>query len=245
MIRGVTFDWWHTVAETPWPDYDARMRDIRVRQVRDAFAAEGVVLEPEGIYAAYDRHTELLTARWREHVDLSAEEQVRAFLGFLGLDGTDPRLAGGLQEAFGTAIRTKPPILYPHIVQALARLQREGYALGLVSNTGRTWGRFLRPVQDELGIGKYFDVRVFSDEVGVRKPERGIFQAALDGLHRRPYEIVHVGDDVDADVRGAKVLGMRAVWFNVGFWPGAKSDEADAEIHDHAEIFDVLARWTR
>ena len=33
MIRGVTFDWWHTIAETPWPDYDAHMRRIRVERI--------------------------------------------------------------------------------------------------------------------------------------------------------------------------------------------------------------------
>lgn len=42
MIAGVTFDWWHTLAETPWPDYDERMRVLRVEGIEDALACVGM-----------------------------------------------------------------------------------------------------------------------------------------------------------------------------------------------------------
>ena len=251
MIRGVTFDWWHTIAETPWPDYDAHMRTIRVERIRDAFADRGLVVEPEMLYAAYDRHTDLLVRKWREHVDLSGEEQLHAFLEFAGLDARDDDLLDALAASFGDAIRTKLPILYPHIVATLAALKRAGYRVGLISNTGRTWGRFMRPIQDDLGVGKFFDDRVFSDEVGIRKPEPMIFETALGHLGMRPGEVVHVGDDLVADVAGSKAIGMRGVWFDVGH----DSEHAihdptapaavppDATIHEHRELLDVLDRW--
>ncbi len=252
MIKGVTFDWWHTIAETPWPDYDAHMRRIRVERIAQAFADRGLVVEPDVLYGAYDRHTDLLAENWKKNVDLSGEEQIRAFLEFAGLDGSDPYLADALAASFGEAIRTKLPILYPHIGATLATLKREGYRVGLVSNTGRTWGRFLRPIQDDLGVGKYFDDRVFSDEIGIRKPEPRIFEASLEHLGLRPEEVVHVGDDVVADISGSKGVGMRAVWFNTGTpaehavhaWPGRPMAMPDAEIHEHRELLAVLERWT-
>jgi putative hydrolase of the HAD superfamily len=252
MIKGVTFDWWHTIAETPWPDYDAHMRKIRVERILEAFSDRGLVVQPETLYRAYDRHTELLIEKWKEHVDLSGEEQLRAFLEFADLDASDADLLDALAASFGDAIRSKLPILYPHIGATLAALQRGGYRIGLISNTGRTWGRFLRPIQDDLGIGKYFDDRVFSDEVGIRKPEPAIFEKALDHLDLRPEEVVHVGDDLVADVAGSKALGMRAVWFDVGH----ESEHAvhdpsapevvppDATIHEHRELLAVLERWS-
>ena len=251
MIRGVTFDWWHTIAETPWPDYDAHMRRIRVERIQQAFSDRGLVVESEDLYQAYDRHTELLMRRWREHVDLSGEEQLRAFLEFAGLDATDADLADALAASFGDAIRTKLPILYPHVGTTLAALKRAGYRVGLISNTGRTWGRFLRPIQDELGVGRYFDDRVFSDEVGVRKPEPAIFERALEHLDLRPDEVVHVGDDLVADMAGAKALGMRAVWFDIGLDsehavhdPASPAAAApDAAIHQHPDLLDLLERW--
>ena len=198
-IRGVTFDWWHTIAETPWPDYDAHMRRIRVERIVEAFAARGLVVEPEVLYRAYDRHTELLARKWGERVDLSGEEQIHAFLELAELDAADEDLMDALAASFGAAIRTKLPILYPHIGSTLAALKRQGYKVGLISNTGRTWGRFLRPIQDDMGIGKHFDDRIFSDELGVRKPDPRIFEAALEHLGLRPAEAVHVGDDLVAD----------------------------------------------
>ncbi len=251
MIKGVTFDWWHTIAETPWPDYDAHMRKIRVERILDAFSDRGLVVDPEVLYHAYDRHTELLIEKWRAHVDLNGEEQLRAFLEFAGLDAADADLLDALAASFGDAIRTKLPLLYPHVASVLAELKRRGYRVGLISNTGRTWGRFLRPIQDDLGIGKYFDDRVFSDELGIRKPEPAIFEAALEHLGLRPAEAVHVGDDLEADVAGSKALGLRAVWFDVGH----ESEHAvhdpnaggaappDASIHDHRELLEVLDRW--
>ncbi len=251
MIKGVTFDWWHTIAETPWPDYDAHMRKIRVERIREAFSDRGLVVEPEVLYRAYDRHTELLVQKWKEHVDLSGEEQLQAFLEFAGLDAADADLLDALAASFGDAIRTKLPILYPHVSAVLGALKRQGYRIGLISNTGRTWGRFLRPIQDDLGVGKFFDDRVFSDELGIRKPEPGIFEASLGHLGLRPDEVVHVGDDLEADVAGSKALGLRAVWFDVGHEsehavhnPAAPGTALpDAAIHDHRELLEVLERW--
>ena len=251
MIQGVTFDWWHTIAETPWPDYDAHMRKIRVERIAVAFSDRGLVVDSDVLYRAYDRHTELLAQKWREHVDLSGEEQLSAFLEFAGLDAADPDLLDALAASFGDAIRSKLPILYPHVASVLAALKRDGYRVGLISNTGRTWGRFLRPIQDDLGIGKYFDDRVFSDEIGIRKPEPAIFEAALQHLGLRTEEVVHVGDDLDADIGGSKALGLRAVWFDIGHESehavhdpsAARRSPPDATIHDHRELLGILERW--
>jgi putative hydrolase of the HAD superfamily len=243
MIEGVTFDWWHTIAETPWLDWDDRMRILRIEKIQAALEEQGVVVSKEDLDHAYQTHTELLLASWKMLVDLTAEEQVKAFLRFAGVDAYGDGLLAPVEEAFGRALETALPVLYPHLAQTVAQLHKDGYRIGIVSNTGRTWGRYLRPIQDELAIGRYFDVRVFSDEVRIRKPDRRIFDRALEGLHLRPEEVVHVGDDVDTDVAGAKALGMRAVWFNAGFWPEAKTDQADAEIRDHKELPAVLERW--
>ena len=242
-IRGVTFDWWHTIAETPWPDFDDRMRTLRVERIAEALAGEGRVVDVGALYTAYDRLTEVLAEGWRHLEDRSPERQIQAFLDFAGIDGAEPALEAAVGTAFGEAIHAKLPILYPHIRTILLRLREAGYRVGLVSNTGRTWGRFLRPIQDELGIGAHFDVRIFSDEVGWRKPRPEIFRNALDVLGLPARAVVHVGDDVEADIAGARGMGMRAVWFNAGFWPNAHADDADAEIHDHAELLEVLGRW--
>jgi len=244
MIEGVTFDWWNTVARTS-PEQDQALRALRIERMRPVLAgpSSARTIGDQELFSAYDRQTELLADAWARNVDLSPAEQIAAFLRFAGIDGHAASAAGPLAEAFGGALLQIPPSLFPHVIESLEWMQREGYAVGLVSNTGRTWGRYLRRLQDRLGIGKYFGVRVFSDEVGLRKPDPRIFEAALSGLGLPRDRVVHVGDEVMADIAGAKATGMRAVWFNTGFWRDAKTDRADAEIRDLAELPGILRRW--
>lgn len=251
MIEGVTFDWWNTIGMTT-EDQDRRLRERRI----DALlaAARSLPATQERLLEAYDRQTAFLQDLWDRNADLPAGEQIDVFLRFAGLDDADDALRTAASEAFGGALIDLPPALFPHIIETLEGLEGRGLAIGMVSNTGRTWGRYMRKVQDRLGIGRFFDVRVFSDEVGVRKPESGIFQTALDGLGLPAERVVHVGDDVAADVAGAKAIGMRAIWFDAGR-PGHRpgfaewSDEAirraDAVIRGHAELPEILDGWEK
>src|SRR2546421_10197176 len=210
MIDAVTIDWWDTMALTT-ESQDRRLRELRIdrlaKAVPDLAPTRGALLQ------AYDRHQSLLEAEWARNVDPAPEDQIRTFLTFAGLEPGDAVLVERVSEAFGGALQEIPPALFPHVPETLEELKREGLAIGLVSNTGRTWGRYVRKLQDRFGIGRFFDVRIFSDEVGVRKPRPAIFEAALEGLGLPADRVVHLGDDVDADVIGAKDVGMRAVWF--------------------------------
>ena len=76
-----------------------------------------------------------------------------------------------------------------------------------------------------------------------RRAIAAIFDQTLAALDVEPDEAVHVGDDVTADVGGAKDVGMRAVWYDTGTWPGADGSRADAVIHSWRELPEVVARW--
>lgn len=92
-------------------------------------------------------------------------------------------------------------------VPVLERLARR-YPLGIVSNfTGN-----LEPCLDELGLTDLFAVIADSGQVGFTKPDRRIFAHALDALGARADRAWMVGDNFDADIRGAAALGMRTCW---------------------------------
>ena len=77
-------------------------------------------------------------------------------------------------------------------------------------------------------------------EVGVAKPHRGIFEAASSAAGVPPNQVLHVGDDPQRDVHGARAAGMRTVWVNRNdqTWPGGPP--ADAEISDLFGLLDLL-----
>lgn len=243
LVRGATFDWWGTLAAVPSRVDDAAIREVRISRLVERLRDDGVGLEREILYEAYDRQGEHLEDAWAHDRELSPEEQVDVFLRFAGIDRRDPSILVAVGEAFGGAILVRPPTLFPHVPETLDELRASGLAIGLISNTGRSWGRYLTKLQDAMGIGQNFDVRVYSDELGTRKPDPRMFESALTGLGLNAGEVVHIGDDVNADIAVAKRVGMRAVWFNTGSWSGVTTDRADAEIRNYRDLPRVLEGW--
>lgn len=70
------------------------------------------------------------------------------------------------------------------------------------------------PKLREIGFEKYFDVLVTSAEAGVAKPDKRIFEIALEKLSVSPDEAVVVGDSFDKDIIGAYNAGIRSIWLN-------------------------------
>ncbi|HLF79543.1 MAG TPA: HAD family hydrolase [Dehalococcoidia bacterium] len=129
---------------------------------------------------------------------------------------------------------------YPDVPAVVEALRAE-YTLGLITNGE---GVHQRRKLDALGIAHHFDVVLISGEFGQLKPSRAIFEQALSLAGVSAREAVHVGDNLDADVYGAKSAGMRAVWFNAerrhSYWD---SPLPDASISSFDQLASVLNRW--
>ena len=96
----------------------------------------------------------------------------------------------------------------------LASLRQRGCKLGLVSNF--TDGHYGRALLSQLKMDSYFDAVVFSGDVGWRKPHRRIFQTVLSAFQMNASEVLHIGDELRADIWGAGHCGMSTVWVNPG-----------------------------
>lgn len=101
----------------------------------------------------------------------------------------------------------------PDTRDVLRRLRDDGIVLGLVSNTfipGQVLDRHL----DEEGLLEFFPVRVYSCDVGYRKPHRRIFGIACQRAGLQPAQTMYVGDSLRADVYGANRAGLISVLFD-------------------------------
>lgn len=85
-----------------------------------------------------------------------------------------------------------------------------GMKVAVVSN----WDLRLRSTLRALGVLKWIDAAIISAEVGVEKPQPGIFHRACERLGVEPARALHVGDDPQDDVRGATGAGCQAL-----LWP--------------------------
>jgi FMN phosphatase YigB (HAD superfamily) len=96
-----------------------------------------------------------------------------------------------------------------HHEAVLASLAVE-YPLALCSNF--THAETARSILREARFEAHLPTVLISEEVGLRKPRREIFEAVVERLGLAPAEILHVGDDLRADVEGAASVGMQTVW---------------------------------
>src|SRR5437870_1167181 len=81
--------------------------------------------------------------------------------------------------------------------------------------TGIVTNNLLEEQQDKLqycGLASCVDVLIASEDVGVAKPDRGIFDIALDRMGVAAPDAVMVGDSWANDIAGALNAGIRAVW---------------------------------
>lgn len=100
--------------------------------------------------------------------------------------------------------------LFPEVSDVLGTL-RQKYVLGIISNGPADTQREKLHV---TGLIPYLHTIVISGELGVGKPDSGIFLKALESVRVNPEEAIHVGDSLTADIAGARNVGMYAVWIN-------------------------------
>ncbi len=83
------------------------------------------------------------------------------------------------------------------------------YRVGLLSNAWMNARQNLGKLYDFIDV---FDVSIFSAEVGLRKPDKRIFQLMLEKLGVEAQETIFV-DDFAENISGAAALGMQAILF--------------------------------
>lgn len=97
----------------------------------------------------------------------------------------------------------------PAIEEMLKNLKKLGFRLGVVTNAANLdtegW--------DECTIARYFDVFVASHEVGLIKPEIGIYLLACEQLKVDPSDAIFVGDGGSNELHGAKEAGLTPYWW--------------------------------
>jgi putative hydrolase of the HAD superfamily len=158
------------------------------------------------------RHEYFVDPVIRDQIDgLSGEDFWEHFNRFLleglGIKGDLSRLVRELGDRFD-----RVELIYQcpgASCRTLEGLRDRGYGLGLITNRENVV-RFYELLQ-EMQLGSYFALTLASGEVGVSKPNPGIFYAAMERLGTTAEESLYVGDNYWADVVGARRAGITPV----------------------------------
>ena len=100
--------------------------------------------------------------------------------------------------------------LYPYVCEMLDIL-RERYPLAIVTDAQTIYAR---AELHKVGLLGYFDPIIVSGEHGYRKPDRRLFQLALDGMATAAENALYVGNDMYRDIYGAREAGLTTVMFD-------------------------------
>jgi len=199
------------------PEKDLLRRKKRCEGLQRMLSRSGIELPLEGLLRGYDESVGWFQSFWKRNQDIPTVEQIRYIVNIASRNtvalSEESKVIEELQEAYVTPVLSVPPVLNHDAVSTLEEMRKRAHKIGLISNTGRSPGRTLRKLLIDLGVLKFFDATVFSDEVGWLKPDQRIFKAAAEKLGVEAGNIVHIGDDPERDVWGAKQAGMRALLF--------------------------------
>jgi putative hydrolase of the HAD superfamily len=145
-------------------------------------------------------------AYYRAHLHEGRDADSLADLRRRSADAMRPALAvdADLTEVLHAALRFHA---YPDAAPALEALRARGLAIVVVSN----WDHSLHERLAETGLAPLVDGAIASAELGHAKPDRAIFDRALELAGAAPEEALHAGDSPREDVEGALAAGLRAV----------------------------------
>lgn len=130
-------------------------------------------------------------------------------------------------------------ILFSDTEECLKRLSQK-YKIGVIANQSLGTENRL----ENFGILKYIDLVIASAEEGVAKPDRRMFEIALERSNCKPSDAVMIGDRIDNDIIPAKIVGMHTVWIKQGYgryWNITSDNEkADYVVDSLTELCDIF-----
>ena len=130
-------------------------------------------------------------------------------------------------------------VLYSDAYECLEILSGR-YKIGIIANQSLGTKDRL----EQHGILQYIDLVIASAEEGVAKPDKKIFEIALERGNCKPNNAVMIGDRIDNDIIPAKLLGMHTIWIKQGFgqyWNVTQEvEKADYVVHSLMDICNIL-----
>jgi putative hydrolase of the HAD superfamily len=157
-------------------------------------------------------------------------EATRQLLGCVLNPGLGAELGTALQRAWVAGANPVRPAL-----RVVNQLREGGLRIGLCSNAPYPPALMYEQL-DRLDLRRYFDAVLFSSEIGWRKPDPRIFSELLMRMGLPASSVWFVGDEWEADIEGARGVGMPAI-----LAPAAKAQVAAApQLSEWGELVKLL-----
>ena len=210
-IKLISFDLWETLI------FDSKNHNqrnkLRINNLRLLFDKYGQAISDEKILESLSFISKNCSQDHNSGFDKKTDIRIKELLNFLDIKIDNKLIEKEILNALDSSFLKHPPSIFSTAIKILNSLKKR-YSLCLTSNTGITSPKIYRKYLDEVGIFDKFDKLYLSNELLVSKPSSSIFKIILDDFKLKPYEIVHIGDNLFTDIFGAKKCGFGTVFIN-------------------------------
>lgn len=227
--KHIFFDLDHTL----W-DFDTNSK-LALQQI---YETEKLVSRNIPSFENFHHRYKMINDRYwaRYHNSHVTKEQLRVgrFFDALAEFGVrDQFLAERMAQSY-IEISPRMTALFTNAVDVLVYLD-EKYPLHLITN-GFAEVQWLK--LEHSGLKPFFEHIIISEEVGAQKPDRKIFEIAMERAQTQPSECVMIGDNMNTDIAGARAAGIDQIFFN----PNRKHtrDKATHQIFELKELMQLL-----
>lgn len=218
-------------------DLDDTLYDFSAAS-REAFKETYDLLHYERFFDSFDHYTSIYSPYNLELWGLYGEGKItkeelnrRRYSHPLETVGiTDPGLASTFCREALSRIPTKGNLI-PGATELLEYL-RPKYRMFILSNGFKELQS--RKMQT-AGIDGYFDALILSEDIGVNKPNRELYEHALQSTDSRLEESIMIGDMFETDIVGAANIGMQQIYFN----PKGKKGHPFAPTYEVRELLQI------
>jgi putative hydrolase of the HAD superfamily len=212
-VHHVSFDMWLTLIRS-----NPMFRQKRDELFRDLFSISESLESISAHFKKWDVRFTIINEKTGKNLD--AEEMLSIVLA--DLDHTDKFDGQMVREFFirqeDLFFRYHPKPIEEKLPVFLNSLKEQDINISILSNTGFIKGKLLRQLMDHLGLSQYMSFQLYSDEISFSKPSGEAFSSLLSEVckHRLTgaSNILHIGDNSNADVGGATVAGMQSALIN-------------------------------
>ena len=228
-ISVITFD----LDNTLW---DVEPVLIKAEQVQQQWLLQ----HRPGAVAAFDHEAlfEFKKSVWKRHPELLHHvSQMRTQMLYElqiagGYSEEDAHI--GAQQAFDVFLVARHKVVLYEEALGVLEILAQRYTLGALTNGNADIYK--------TDAADYFDFAFSAEDTGASKPHPAMFRAAIEHTGVAAEQIIHVGDDPEHDIRGARDMGMCTVWVNTQqkAWPDG--DRADSEIVNLRQLPEAVNR---
>ncbi|HVX26276.1 MAG TPA: YjjG family noncanonical pyrimidine nucleotidase [Parafilimonas sp.] len=206
QYKHLFFDLDHTL----W-DFEANAKEtLRLLSLKHDFTEKGVH-DFDLFFERYSYHNNKLWERYTKGTIKQDELRwKRMWLSLLDFKIADETLSKALAVDFLNDLPNRK-MLFPYTIEILEYLTANNYVLHLITN-GFDSIQYNKLCNSNLT--KYFKEVITSEKANSLKPNKEIFEFALKATNANIDESIMIGDNIDADIKGAMNAGLDTVFVN-------------------------------